>query len=136
MTPKRNIKAAFPAVPREKLGFDPATNASAAASAYIAQENMILYRMRYPDGSYREFEHNFDNPDVLRSTGGWHGRVKGDRITIKPAIPTDWDSFSIRYRHGSSTYIFHYRRDNTHAPAEPLSIDLVDDHQEHIVIIH
>ena len=75
--------AAFPAVPRERLGFDPATNASAAAAAYIAQESMILYRMRYPDGSYREFEHNFDNPNALHSVGGWRGRVKGDRITVK-----------------------------------------------------
>ncbi len=81
--------AAFPAVPRERLGFDPATNSAAAAAAYIAQENMILYRMRYPDGSYREFEHNFDSPNILHSTGGWRGRVKGDRITVKSGSNVD-----------------------------------------------
>ncbi len=74
--------AAFSA-PRERLGFDPATNPAPAAAAYIAPENMILYRMRYPNGSYREFEHDFDRPDILRSTGGWRGRVRGERIFVK-----------------------------------------------------
>ena len=68
---------------RERLGFDPATNPAPAAAAYIAPENMILYRMRYPNGSYREFDHNFDRPDILHGTGGWRGRVKGDKIYVK-----------------------------------------------------
>ena len=71
------------AAARERLSFDAETNSAPAAAAYIAPENLVLYRMRYPDGSYREFEHNFDNPDVLYSVGGWRGRVKGRRIFVR-----------------------------------------------------
>ena len=71
------------AAARERLSFDTETNSAPAAAAYIAPENLVLYRMRYPDGSYREFEHNFDNPDVLYSVGGWRGRVKGRRIFVR-----------------------------------------------------
>ena len=43
------------AAARERLSFDTETNSAPAAAAYIAPENLVLYRMRYPDGSYREF---------------------------------------------------------------------------------
>ena len=61
---------------------------------------------------------------------------EGDHITINPCVPTDWDTFSIRYRHGSSTYIIHFERDNTHPHNEPATIELTDDGQEHVIIIH
>ena len=75
--------AVFAAAPQERLGFDTTGEVARAASAYIAPENMILYRMRYPDGSYREFDHDFNRPDVLHGSGGWRGRVKGDKITVR-----------------------------------------------------
>ena len=39
------------AVQLDGLGFDPATETNRVASAYLAPENMFLFRMRYPDGS-------------------------------------------------------------------------------------
>ena len=75
--------AALSAAPLEKLGFDPQKEPEKAAAAYFAPESLILFRMRYPDGSYREFQRNFERPDVLRSVGGWRARIKGDRITVK-----------------------------------------------------
>lgn len=68
---------------REKLGFDPVRDPDAASSAYIAPENQILYRMRHPDGTYREFQHDFAHPGDLFGAYGWRGRARGDRIVIK-----------------------------------------------------
>ena len=75
--------AALAAAPQEKLGFDPQKEPEKAAAAYFAPESLILFRMRNPDGAYREFERNLAKPDVLRSVGGWRARIKGDRITVK-----------------------------------------------------
>ena len=75
--------AALSAAPLEKLGFDPQKEPEKAAAAYFSPESLILFRMRYPDGTYREFMRNFDTPDVLRSIGGWRARINGDRITVK-----------------------------------------------------
>ena len=69
---------------REYLGFDPEKEGDLAANAYIAQENVILFRMRYPNGSYREFERNFVRPDVLVGGGGWKGRItSADEVVVR-----------------------------------------------------
>ncbi len=75
--------AALAAAPLEKLGFDPQKEPEKAAAAYFAPESLILFRMRYPDGTYREFMRNFDKPNRLKSVGGWVANIKGDRITVK-----------------------------------------------------
>ena len=75
--------AAFAAARPEQLGFDlSATNApDYVASIYIAPENEFLYRMRFPDGHYREFqktELDSSNPlQALWSPGNWQGALKG-----------------------------------------------------------
>lgn len=73
--------AALPAAV-ERLGFDPATNAQEAASAYIAPESIVFYRMRLPNGNCYEFEHDFARPHVLRGPAGWKGRITGDDISV------------------------------------------------------
>ena len=75
--------AAVEAAPREKLGFDPRTEIEVASATYFAPENEILFRMRTPDGSYREFQRNFDRPNALWSVRGWRGTIAGDRITVR-----------------------------------------------------
>ena len=74
--------AALSAAGREKLGFDPATELDKAAAIYFAPESDILFRMRYPNGSYREFERNFERPDRLYGVNGWRGKIKGGNITL------------------------------------------------------
>lgn len=93
--------AALAATPQEKLGFDPQKEPEKAAAAYFAPESLILFRMRYPDGSYREFMRNFEKPDVLRSVGGWRARIKGDRITVKTGPNVEG---------GAATFVFHKGR--------------------------
>lgn len=72
---------------QESLGFDASESNTnrivEAATAYIAPENTFLFRMRTPDGTYREFDRSFDRPSLLRSVRGWSARIKGDRITVK-----------------------------------------------------
>ncbi|MBQ7062034.1 MAG: hypothetical protein IJM88_01935 [Bacteroidales bacterium] len=59
---------------------------------------------------------------------------QGNTLTLSPRIPSDWDTFSVTYRHGASTYIFKYKR--TSAPSgSPTVIDLVDDGQTHEINI-
>ena len=75
--------AALAAPRMEGLGFDVATASNCVANAYIAPENMFLFRMRYPNGTYREFDRDYAQPTVLRSGDGWRGRIAGDRIVVK-----------------------------------------------------
>ena len=60
---------------------------------------------------------------------------EGDTLTMNPRVPTDWPSFTIRYRHGSSTYVIHYER-GAKTTDTPTAINLVDDGQEHEILIH
>ena len=59
---------------------------------------------------------------------GFH--KEGDKLTLTPHVPSDWNGFTIRYRFGNSTYVIKYERKDT---VEPATIDLVDDGQEHVV---
>ena len=74
--------AALAAVQPAGLGFDPAASngQERAASIYIAPENEFLYRMRNPDGSYREFQMNeIDSSgpfQTLWSPHDWKGAVR------------------------------------------------------------
>ena len=61
-------------------------------------------------------------------------RKEGDTLTFDPRVPTDWPTFTIRYRHGGSTYIIRYERETT-AMSIPTTIQLVDDGQVHEVRI-
>ena len=60
---------------------------------------------------------------------------EGDTLTINPHVPTDWPSFTIRYRYGSALYIITYEHSDT-PPVEPTAIPLTDDGQTHEVLIH
>ena len=60
---------------------------------------------------------------------------EGETLTIDPRVPTDWPSFTIRYRYGSALYLITYQHSDTR-PAEPTAINLVDDGQTHEVLIH
>lgn len=71
------------AAPKDAIGFDPEMRLDDVASMYFAPENTILFRMRNPDGSYREFQRNFDRPNDLWGARGWRGKIKGERVVIK-----------------------------------------------------
>ena len=59
-------------------------------------------------------------------------RKEGDKLTIAPNIPSEWTSFSIRYRYCGTTYIIKYNRGTTQGST---TITLTDDGQEHIITI-
>lgn len=61
---------------------------------------------------------------------GFH--KQGDSLTVSPSVPSDWPAFTLRYRYGSTTYVFHYTR-GTSAPS--VTVDLVDDGQTHEINI-
>ena len=65
----------------------------------------------------------------IESILGFH--KEGDRLTVNPHIPSEWQGFSLRYRHGGSIYII--KVSGTGASA---SIDLVDDGQVHEIEIN
>ncbi len=52
-------------------------------------------------------------------------RKHGNQLTIDPRVPSEWDSFTLRYRYGSSTYIIHCMRQETGATDNVIT--LVDD---------
>ncbi len=62
---------------------------------------------------------------------GFH--KEGNKLTITPHVPTDWNEFSIRYRFGNSTYVIKYKAKGDKNPST--TIDLIDDGKEHEVII-
>ena len=54
---------------------------------------------------------------------------EGNTITFRPNIPSEWKTFTLRYRYGSSTYIFHI----SSSCQQSKPITLVDDGNEHVV---
>lgn len=61
-------------------------------------------------------------------------RKEGDCLVVEPRVPSEWDSFTVRYRHGSSPYVIVCQR-NGEATADDNRITLVDDGREHVVKI-
>jgi cyclic beta-1,2-glucan synthetase len=62
-------------------------------------------------------------------------RLRGDRLTITPAIPEEWTGFEIIYRYRSTVYEIDVRRvDATHEPGDG-SIRLIDDGGVHKVTV-
>ena len=59
-------------------------------------------------------------------------RLRGDMLTIEPAIPDDWPGFEISYRYGSTLYRIQVRRSD--APASQ-TIRLIDDGAAHDLVI-
>ncbi len=61
-------------------------------------------------------------------------RKVGDTVTLDPRVPTDWQTFTIRYRYRSTTYVITY-----HGPSGKdsaiSSFKLVDDGQTHEINI-
>ena len=55
---------------------------------------------------------------------------EGNKLTVTPHVPSDWESLTIRYRFGSSTYIINYTKGNGNTSTV---IDLVDDGQTHTI---
>jgi cyclic beta-1,2-glucan synthetase len=62
-------------------------------------------------------------------------RLRGDRLTIDPAIPDDWPGFSITFRYRSTVYQIEVVRSATAVAAEENTISLVDDGETHSVTI-
>ena len=56
-------------------------------------------------------------------------RKEGDTISFCPNIPSDWNGFTLRYRHGNTTYLFHVSSSCRHSSP----ITLVDDGKEHVI---
>ena len=63
-------------------------------------------------------------------------QLRGDTLTISPAIPDEWDGFEITYRYRSSVYEIAVRRD---APADAVEsgapITLIDDGANHKIVV-
>ena len=86
---------------REYLGFDPEKEGDLAANAYIDQENVILFRMRYPNGSYREFERNFARPDLLVGGNGWKGFITAaDEVVVRTGRDPDGAQWEWKFKSG------------------------------------
>ena len=67
-------------------------------------------------------------------------QLRGDRLTIAPVIPDDWNGFEITYRYRSTVYEIEVRRsdstgDRESAPIELVPIELIDDGGTHKVIV-
>ena len=75
-------------------------------------------------------------------------RLQGDQVLMDPCISRDWPAFTIRYRHGESSYVIHVSNpngvqrgisavwlDGVALATSPCVIGLKDDGQEHTVTI-
>ena len=64
-------------------------------------------------------------------------QLRGDTLTMAPAIPDDWDGFEITYRHRSSVYEIEVRRNAPQDGSVPAGapIKLLDDGATHKVVV-
>ena len=61
---------------------------------------------------------------------------QGDTLTIDPRVPSDWPSFTLRYRYRNTLYTIRYQRSSNPTPAPtPTTLHLTDDGQHHEIII-
>ena len=72
---KHAILLAWAACAALAANAQPITNG--VALAYIAPENQVFYRMRYPEGGYREFQRNLTNFRSMAGAGGWIAKFGG-----------------------------------------------------------
>lgn len=78
------LASAFPAA-----GSEATPTNDVSSLAYFAPTSPLFYRMRYPEGGYREFERDMGNPAVMRGANGWKAVLSaGDRITVTGAGPS------------------------------------------------
>ena len=92
----------------QNLGFDPTTSAGLelAASIYFVPENELLYRMRFPNGDYREFEkrHAYSTRPIqeLWSPHGWMGfvREKEGLIFVKSGTNVEGGEVQFLFKNG------------------------------------
>ncbi len=100
--------AAFAAAKPEGLGFDPTTSngLEQAASIYIAPENELFYRMRFSNGSYREFDNRdaFSEKPIqqLWSPNGWRGTLQKEKglILIQSGMDVIGGQAEFLFQHG------------------------------------
>jgi cellobiose phosphorylase len=59
-------------------------------------------------------------------------KLRGDRLSIEPAIPKDWPSYTITFRYGQTEYRIQVENDGQPSKHE---IQLEDDHQSHSIHI-
>ena len=65
-------------------------------------------------------------------------RLNGDQLTLDPRVPSEWSTFTIKYKYGNSLYIIKYDRSTTQSPSHSAtqSLTLVDDGQTHEININ
>ena len=59
---------------------------------------------------------------------------EGARLTVDPRVPSEWPSFTVRYRYGTALYVIRYARRDGDGD-EKAVVQLVDDGQEHEVSV-
>ena len=63
-------------------------------------------------------------------------RKHGDELTVDPHVPSEWESFTVRYHYGNTLYTIRYERSNTPDPESMRTFTLIDDGKPHEIIIH
>ena len=86
----------------DSLGFNPEKNPEKALGMYIAPENSLIYRMRQPDGSTREFERIYARPGTLASVRGWKGRFAKDAVAVESGPDVGFAAGFLRLRGATS----------------------------------
>ena len=97
------LLAAMPTVAwaaADSLGFKPEKHPEQALGMYIAPENSLIYRMRQPDGSTREFERVYSQPGVLRSIRGWKGQFGRDLVSVESSPDVKGGRISYLFKRG------------------------------------
>jgi cyclic beta-1,2-glucan synthetase len=61
-------------------------------------------------------------------------KLRGDLLTIDPAVPDDWPGFEMAYRYGSTVYEISVRRGEGEKAAAS-TIQLVDDGGSHEIAV-
>ena len=75
---KRLLVFAFAAFAALSVRSETLTNGTALA--YFAPENQLFYRLRYPDGGYREFERSLDDTRLMHGVDGWKAVISAGGV--------------------------------------------------------
>lgn len=106
----------------EGEGLDAVSSLDSLSGSYIAPVNALMFRMRQPDGTIREYERSWFDPLKLKGPDGWTGRIKDSRIMLHSGKRSHGPSLGLIFSDGKLEQVS--RDGKEHAFKQPKAFPL------------
>ena len=114
------------AVAADDGGLDAISSIESLSGSYIAPVNALMFRMRQPDGTIREYERSWLKPLKIKGPDGWSGRIKGGRIMLHSGKKSHGPSLGLVFSDGKLEQVSRNGKEHVFSKPEafPLSAEI------------